>query len=245
MRESLDGASDLPLFEGVIIIDTEENLGFSVPERYINTSKYGKFILEIDGDWHRFKERDDYGAIRTTQSGKSLWIPHLYPFEETDERGLPLILDRERCKLHVSLQLISGHTNISPAVSIQTPQAKLTANQGEESYNGSWKSYFNEFELDGTPLRADFVAYPKRRWHLFVDYVNEMNPTMTSDDFMASMLGKLPFPDEFLNQDRPDNWQARPPADLIGTAFGSVWVPIDDLRRGIDAAISFPCFKGE
>lgn len=203
-RGYLDGTQPHPMFLDVRIEETEHGVGFNVPKRIIDTPHNGKWIFDIFGGRRWFKERDDYGNIRFTQSGISIWVPHLYPFEETDEHGLPRIPDRERCAVQIRLQPFNTRDGTFTEVGVSTPNALLTGQESALSFNYESIRFFDEFTQTGKPLISELVT-----WH----------------------------------QTEPDPWYLRQPSGFKGSAFGEMYIPIDELRRGVDAEISFPCFK--
>lgn len=240
--ECLDGTQAHPMFENVQVIEENDGLRFRVPRRLIETPTAGKWIFEIYGRRKWFKERDDFGDVRFTVSGDCLWIPHLFPFEETNADGLPLILDRERCEVMVTLQQAEDNADIATTAAIKTQFGELSAQESALSYNPEFIRYFDEFEFQGKPLVADTVTYPPHRWESLEHYFREMHPDMDSETYYSILLGQLPFPEEYGAQFEPNDWQERERSGFSGTAFGSIWVPVDELRRGIEADISFPCF---
>lgn len=242
-REYLDGRQVHPLFQDVRLIEENDGVRLEVPKRYIDTPADGKWAFEIRGKQRWFKEHDDFGAFRLTQSGVTLWIPHLFPFEETNEAGLPVILDRERCELTVSLQPIGENNTDVTTAQVETQFGTLTADEAPGSYNQYQILFFTDFEYQGVPLRADLVTYPDFRWSSLGQYLQEKDPTTSQAKYDAIMLGNLPLPEEYSAQDRPDDWSERQPSRYAGTASGTIWVPLDEIRRGIESTLSFPCFS--
>ena len=172
-----------------------------------------------------------------------LWIPHLFPFEDTDSKGLPLILDRERCSFTVRLQPLSENDGINATAAVTTAQGVLLAHESPESYNPDFTRYFNEFSFSNKLLLADEVTYPEKRWNTLEEYYRDNGLTIDYLQWRVDMLNNvIPIPDEYDAQFEPNEWEKREPADVTGQAFGEIWVPVDSLRRGIDAEISFPCF---
>lgn len=240
-RIYLDGTQPHPMFLNVQIEETEQGVGFSVPKRIINTPNNNKWIFDIYGGRKWFKERDDYGNFRFTKSGDSLWIPHLYPFEETDEHGLPIIYDRERCAVKIRLQPFVTSDDINTQVNIVTANATLLGQEAPESYNPYFIRYFNEFTFVGKPLISQSVTYPKIQWPTFADYLRDKG--ISKAEQTEFLMSQKAWPDEFLAQKQPEPWYVREPSGFGGFAFGEMFVPIDDLRHGINADILFPCFK--
>jgi hypothetical protein len=130
---------------------------------------------------------------------------------------------------------------------LETQYGVLTAPQAPESYNPNFISFFTEFEFSGRPLISDVVTFPERRWNFFDDFLKDKGITLTNGEYRDIRLGKTPFPEgeEYFAQDNPHDWQEREPSGYQGPAFGSIWVPIDGLRYGIEANISFPEFSEE
>lgn len=162
----LDGAEKHELFANVIVSETDHGVRFDVPPRIVSAPDIGKFVLTAYGARRWFKERDDYGEIRTWQSltdpseGGQIWIPHLYPFEEVDEKGLPLIRDIERCRLTIELQ---GHgyqgREVPPLeVSVHTDDDVLTASENEASYNPFGEFYFTDFNSMNRTVHVEIVV---------------------------------------------------------------------------------------
>ena len=102
-----------------------------------------------------------------------LWIPHLFPFEDTDSKGLPLILDRERCSFTVRLQPLSENDGINATAAVTTAQGVLLAHESPESYNPDFTRYFNEFSFSNKLLLADEVTYPEKRWNTLEEYYRD------------------------------------------------------------------------
>jgi hypothetical protein len=244
--EYLNGTQSHPLFENVRVIEEDGELSFSVPKRFIDTPSHGKWELEAYGRRRWFKEHDDYGEIRFLANGTALWIPHLYPFEETTEQGVPLIPDRERCALTVTLKSMQTfEPNDSPNVMIETPRGSLSADINlniEISYGGD-RNYFELFEMLGKPLVSQLVTYDDR-WHSLAAYLEDPATPEAIEQYHLMMLDRVPMPETYLRSKEPNDWTERTPSGHSGEAFGEVWVPVDELRRGINADISFPLFKG-
>lgn len=229
------------MFTGVEITEAGDTLRFRTAPRIIDAHELGKYILKITGSRQRFKEHDDYGEIRFTGSGTSLWIPHLYPFEELDEAGLPLIKDRERCNVTVSLEPLQ-FTDEAQEVTIATPNGEFTAGESPESYNPWGILYFSEFNAIGRALVSDLVTYPEMQWPTLAEFFAAELPDHSYHDYLqgpGSMDESLLEP--YNRQFEPKNWRARKPSGFQGNAFGSIWVPVDELRAGIiEASIIFP-----
>jgi hypothetical protein len=247
-RNNLEGTGSNRLFANVRVIEENGSLRFNVPRRFVDTPEDGKWSLEVSGGRRWFKERDDFGVVRFLKNGNSIWVPHLFPFEDTDDQGLPIILDRERCEVTVSLQPPIGLYVDKPLnVTIETREGKFSAGESPDSYNVAGISYFTEYTWDGKPLVSDLVTYPERRWPSLQIYLQEMKPNVSADEYDAIMCGE-PSADEgiapYLAQYQPGDWFDRESSGYGGTAFGTIWVPVEMLRDNrIVADISFPCFS--
>lgn len=245
-RNNLEGTESCPLFTNVRIVEENGSLRFDVPKRFIDTPEDGKWSLEVFGRRRWFKERDDYGDIRFLKNGCAIWVPHLFPFEDMDEQELPTIRDRERCEVTVCLQPpIDSYVDKPLQVAIKTPQGEFLAHESPESYNADGVSYFTEFTWNGKPLVSDLVTYPERRWTSLREYLREMKPNLSAQEYDAIMCGEPSANEDiapFLAQDHPGDWWEREKSGYTSAAFGSIWVPVDLLRKGIEADISFPCF---
>lgn len=244
--EYLDGTQSHPLFKHVRITEEDGELSFSVPKRFVDSPNHGKWELEVYGKRRWFKEHDDYGEIRFLGDGTALWIPNLYPFEETTEDGLPLIPDRERCEVIVTMKSMQTFDpDESPDVLIETPNGSLFADTHlniEETY-GADRNYFSWFEMLGKPFVAQLVTYDDR-WRSLTAYLKDPATPETMEQYHLMMLDRVSMPDDYLRSKEPNDWTQRSPSEHTDQAFGRVLVPVDELRRGIEADISFPIFKG-
>jgi len=244
----LDGAEQHELFANVIVSESDNGLRFDVPPRIVLAPSVGKFVLTAYGARRWFKERDDYGEIRTWQSltdpseGGQIWIPHLYPFEEVDEKGLPVIKDVERCKLTIELQGY-GHAGqeVPPLeVSVHTDDDVLTASENEASYNPFGEYYFIDFSSINRSVHAEVVEYPEIIYHTLGDYLDDKG---MSADYFDIMTRKKDIPEEFTRQFVPNDWNARKSSTFLSSATGEIYVPMHMLATGIEAGISFPAFQ--
>ncbi len=243
--EHLDSNQPRPLFAEVNITESGDTLRFETKPRIIDARELGHYILRVTGKRKLFKEHDDYGDIRFTSTGTSLWIPHLYPFEEVDETGLPLIKDRERCDVTVSLEPLQ-FTNEAQEATISSPNGEFTAGEAPESYNPWGVLYFSEFNAIGRALVSDLVTYPEMRWLTLAEFFAAELPDLDYYDYFRhpeSVDKNLLEP--YHRQFEPKNWRVRKLSGYKGNAFGSIWVPLDELRAGtIDASIIFPTLAG-
>ena len=237
----LDSRQPQTMFAGVKITESGDTLRFEAEPRIVDAHELGRYILKIYGSRRYFKEHDDYGEIRFTQSETALWIPHLYPFEEVDEKGLPVIKDRERCEVTVSLEPLQS-TDERQQATVITPNGDFTAGEAPESYNPLGIFYFSEFDAIGRALISDLVTYPKMQWPTLSEFFAAKLPGHTYYDYIRnpeSIDEALLEP--YYRQFEACNWLARRPSGAEGIAFGSIWVPVDELRAGtIDAQIFFP-----
>lgn len=231
----LDATQSHDLFSGVVIMDDGS---FIVPERYVKTPDGGIWKFDIHGRRKTFKDRDEYGEVRFFESGKSVWIPHLYPFEETDEKGLPLIRDRERCELEVTLTKVEGR-DVYPVFTEITVNGQLYGAEQDPNSLMNDNRRFNEFAGVTTELRAEVVTFPEMRWPNLWQYCVAKYSDNAATKFQNIMDGKEGIPDEYSAQNRPEPWQDRVPSELTGTAIGSIWVATDDIRFVNDAKIFF------
>lgn len=237
-----DAKQPLPLFENVMVDDSGN---FRVPERYIGHQKYGVWGFSVVGRRVTFKSRDEFGRIRFFHRGESdggaIWVPHLYPFEEKDSNGLPLIKDRERCELTVLLSRIFGPKIYPLYTQIHADGQTYGAERDIEAIfmDGA---IFSEFVCAGSEYIPESVEYPEKSWKTVGDYLEEKGRT---EEYYDMMTGRTPIPDEYEQQFEANDWQVRQPSDLRVNRFGAIMVPVDDLRRGLDAEILFPFFREE
>lgn len=246
----LSGHEDISAFDGVVITETEGNLSFSVPPRFINAGNNGIWKLEVSGTRQWLKERDNYGEIRfLADDSGAIWVPHLFPFEEVDDNGLPTILDRERCKVTITLDpLTSRPPQLLPDISLATGTGSFSAVEAIEYHNPEGTVYFTEFCADTQPLRALRVSYPDNPWDSFSDYLAHVAPDQDVEMLLFNGLhGRseevVAYAREFYRLRQPHPWYHWDPSEYTGSAFGSIWVPVDELRKGVAATITFPCFQ--
>ena len=241
----LDGTEDHDLFQDVQVRDGS----FEVPERVIDTPNHGRYSFSAFGSVQHFKERDEYGKVRFLGDRMgcavgAIWVPHLYPFEQTDDKGLPYIRDRERLAMTVLLDPLEGQ-DLYPACAEISAGGQLYGSEVMPIHAMTILKTFTEFVAVGRRLVAEDVEYPELCWPTLSDYVADRmsdsgDPPV--DVIIRDMSrGVMPLPEEFEAQFRP--LQNRRLSRCGGNAFGTIYVPIDDLRRGIEATISFPMFK--
>ncbi len=237
----LDSNRPQPLFSDVKITESGDTLHFDTEPRILDAHTLGTYVLRVSGNRRLLKEHDDYGEIRSTTDGASLWIPHLYPFEELDETGLPLIKDRERCNVTVSLEPLQ-FTSEAQEATISSPNGEFIAGEAPESYNPWGIFYFSEFNAIGRSLVSDLVTYPEMRWPTLAEFFAAELPELDYYGYSRrpeSVNKNLLEP--YYRQFEPKNWRVRKPSGHKGNAFGSIWVPVNELRAGaIDASIIFP-----
>lgn len=246
--EILDGRGEYELFKDVVITESDAGVRFHVPRRVIRTTDgKGYWGLEVYGSLEYFKERDDYGEIRFLSSGTSFWAPHMYPFEEMDERGLPLIRDRERCNVDIVLRSLAadtGHQSVPEVeAELRTPYVTLRAQDNIEDYNPDGDLSFSDFVDLSRPLPADEVKYPEKRPLYFSEIVADLETNGQAELAESILTLRVPIPERYHAAYDPLDWQTRQPLKMVSSAFGEVWVPLDQLRAGIDATISFPTFR--
>lgn len=241
----LNGSESHSVFENVRVTEAEGELSFQVPKRRIHSENLGRWELEVYGKRRWFKEHDDYGEIRFLADGTGLWIPHLFPFEETRANGMPTILDRERCELTITMKSMQTFKpNESPIVLIDTPQGTAIADirlNIEETYSAD-RNYFKYFEMQDKPFISQLLGYDER-WRSLREYLNDPATSASITDYERMMMSEIPIPEEYLRSQKPNDWTERSRADYDGLAFGTIWVPVDELRRGINSTISFPNFS--
>lgn len=98
--------------EGGKLSATNGRLYFESPQRVVETEQFGALVVSVRGARRWFKERDDYGSTRffvkayagSEHLSGAYWVAHLYPCEEVDEQGLPLIRDRERLEMGLVIE---------------------------------------------------------------------------------------------------------------------------------------------
>lgn len=155
--------------------------------------------------------------------------------------------DRERCEIEISLRPASFSafkSDVRGTVAIETMYDSLVANEAPESYNPDGVRYFTEF-VSSTHREFEAVTFGERRWDTFGDYLLDKNPHLTDQELIVLRITTVELPDEFMEQERPNDWWDREPSGYSGNALGRIWVPVDDLVSGkLSAAnISFPCFQ--
>ena len=230
----------LPMFESVQI---DENGSFRVPERFIDTQKYGVWAFSVFGRLEHFKSRDEYGEVRFLQQegdiSGAIWAPHLYPFEETDDRGLPLIRDRERCEMTVALRPVEAPDIYPLCVEICAGNQTYGAEQ-DISYGLVEGGIFTEFVAVGDEFTPENVTFPEMRWNNLVEYLNDNG---RAAEYADMMTGKIPVPEEYTSQFEAEDWKTRQPSTYTAYRFGKIMVPVDRLHAGIEAEILFPMFQ--
>jgi hypothetical protein len=249
--ELLDGAKMIDLFKDVVVFENEDGIGFTVPERLIKSEHHGIFGLEISGKLRHFKEHDDYGNVRTIQTddrtGYQIWVPHLYPFEPVDPKThLPEILDRERCLMEVRLRSLIEEQDVPHRceIAIHTEQGIFAAPPAIDLSYGSGRNYYTEFHWFEHDAIAQQVEWPNVEAPSVTDFLGELM-LIDPDRYERLMNGEEDTPHQFTYPHKPLDFRKRRPWENINKmqAFGEIWVPIEELRRGIDAKIEFPDFQ--
>jgi hypothetical protein len=249
--EVADAAHYIDLFKNVVIAQDDEGVRFSVPERILRSEKFGSFALNVYGEVEYFKEHDHYGQIRTLQRDGGImcavWAPHLFPFEEVDPvTHLPDILDRERCSFVATLHREQEGEQSAPhpyELAIHSPRGIFAAipDMGQ-SYSGH--DVFNEFHWYLHRAVGQHVEWPDETPPSTADFLADL---MVSDPdrFNRIMQGEETMPAEFEKAHEPLDYRTRESwANESGLqAFGAIWVPVDELRRGIEAEVEFPMFQ--
>lgn len=209
LGETINGSAPVGLFERVQIIEGAESYGFVVPPRNLEMPYHDIWQLEVSGWVQWFKQLSDFGDVRFTNKGDAGWIPHVFPFEDVDERGLPVILDRERASVNIKLtRLLVPQGSCQPEeLWLETPYGAFTGHQSIEMWY-CWGGdegiiAFDEFLVQNKKLYAEKVVF---------------DPNPKSLDF--ELEGK-------------NDWSGQ-------EHFGSIWVPMDLLRAGINPLITFP-----
>lgn len=211
LYEVIDGTNAIGLFEGVQISEGTEGDSFVVPPRNVKTPYKDIWELNVSGRVQWFKQHSDFGDLRFTTKGVAGWIPHVFPFEEVNERGLPVILDRERASVIIHMtRLLAPKGSFEPdELHLETPHGAFTGRQSSEmwycwgGHDGNIK--FDEFSIQDKKLYAEKVIF-------------DSNPR--SIDFEL---------------DGQNDWGGE-------EHFGSIWVPMELLRTGINPLITFPGF---
>lgn len=245
--ERHDGAGEHDLFAGAVIVETEDQLEFHVPTRLVETAEYGIWTLDVQGYRRWFKEQEDYGELRFTPKGVGMWIPHMYPFEETDEDRLPLIMDRERLEVLISMRKLTSSTEepYPMRVKLDTENGEYIAEESVEYFNPDGICYFPEFEWLGHKIAAYKVNWiePKPKRPL-IELWEKMVASGEIEKYRRMIKGEEPMPPEFSAKAQSPNVITKDKHELDWNAFGEVWVPVELLRSGnINAKISFPDFQ--
>lgn len=161
--EFLDGSQSVGLFREVQITEASDGYGFVVPPQFLDTVQYGKWRLDVSGRVEWPKQITDFGDLRFTAQGEAGWIPHLFPFEDTDERGLPVIIDRERAKVNISLASLNlGHGGNEHSVRLETESGVFVGRPYREDMMA--QAYYDvvhldEFTAEGKELYAERVLF--------------------------------------------------------------------------------------
>ncbi len=210
---------------------------FRVPERVIATPRHGIWSFGVSGRVKRFKERDDRGEIRTFSSGKSIWMPYIFPFDDKDQHQLPRIVDSEWCNLEVHLEPVLA-PDIYPLYTEINVGGQV---YGSEQDPGCFEAVsFSEFIALGVMFSPEEVRYPEARWNSLFEYLVEEG---RAEDYFAILSNELEFPVEYAAHDKPLPWENRLEADVQVQHFGKLMVPIGRLSLGaLDASIQFPNF---
>lgn len=244
--EYLDGNLGHNLFAHASIIETDRTVELRVPPRIVVTQNLGKWILRVEGYRQWFKEHDDYGNVRFESTGQGFWNAHKYPFEETDTEGLPVILDRERSNVLVSLQEIDRYrTNISPTIKVETDYGTFTSQHDSEFFNDEATSYFHYFVEAGKKSRMWAVQYPvgwQGRRESNEDYITRLleNGETERAAYFAKHGKDRPSRPE---NHQPFDYRTRSEAVRDYDDGGVPYVALEDIRRvSLNATISFPSF---
>ena len=240
--ERVDGAGEADLFKNVVVTSSEGELKFETPPRIVETAEHGRWVLNVRGKRQWFKERADYGEIRTFTDGSgAIWVPHLFAFESIDEEtSLPLVRDRERLNVEVTLRRLPGigRSPYPMAVRVDTLNGEYGAVEDIGlSYGSAATVWFVEFVQPDGVLAAYDVEYPDVQRPSLTDYLESLEP----EEARKVLEGQQELPPEFRAAEREISQQK---SDVTGTPFGGLWVPVDTLRRGeVYAKISFPNFQ--
>jgi len=226
------------LFNDVQITELDGSLSFYVPEREIEIAGNGVWKFWAEGHRQWAKEHDDYGDVRFLRSGLAFWTPGMYPFEEIDTTGMPVILDQERCKMTVQLQPVLD-SRATTTCRIQSQNGSYFAKESASSYNAAGINFFDEFEQLGRPMTAQIVEFPEIKWPSLSAYAQDEATRFTEDDYANALLGNGPIPYEYEQQFIPYDYRRRETWQAENNAFGQVWVPVDRLLTGNQATVSF------
>ena len=240
----------IELFRNVVITDDEYGVRFDTPERIVDSQLYGSFALRVYGELRYFKEHDDYGEIRFLhQAGEisdAIWLPHLYPFESVDaDTNLPTIVDRERCSFIVSLGRIEDGPKPAPyprEIAIHSSQGIFAALPDMGSFD-SEEDYYTEFHWVEHGAIAQRVEWPSDEPPSVTDFLGELLATDVGR-YNRILSGEEELPKAFEKSHEPLDFRTRLTwVNETGLqATGSIWVPVEELRRGIDADIEFVMF---
>lgn len=250
--EFYDGSKMVSLFDGAVVTEDENGVGFIVPERLITSKVHeGVFGLEVSGKLRYFKEHDDFGHTRFLQRDgqitAAIWAPHLYPFESVDPKtNLPTILDRERCLVNISLRSLSEEQEVPHRceIAIHTAEGIFAALPDIGTSYGSGQNYYTEFHWFEHDAIAHHVEWPNVESPSVTDFLAELL-VIDPDRYSRLTSGQEDLPHVFTYGHTLLDYRTRKPWDNGNKmqAFGEIWVPIDELRRGIDAKIEFPDFQ--
>ena len=177
----------------------------------------------------------------------ALWAPHLYPFENVSSiTHLPEVLDRERCSFAMTVQRIEDGQVPVPRpreVGIHTAQGIFAAlpNIGL-SYPGT--DMYDEFQWFGHNAVCQNLEWSDTAPPSITDFLGKLS---VSDPKRLDLVlsGKEELPYEFEKSRMPLDYRTRTPWDNEDghQAFGAIWVPVDELRHGIDAQVEFVMFQ--
>jgi hypothetical protein len=249
--EVVNAAHRIDLFSNVVVAEDDHGVRFKTPERILESEKYGSFAFSVSGQEEHFKEHDHYGQIRFLQRDNEvsggIWVPHLFPFEDVSPHThLPDILERQRCSFVMTLRKLEEGARSAPhpyEVAIHAQQGIFAA-MPNIGLSLPGQDTFDEFHWYTHDAIGQRVEWPVETPPSVVEFLGEL---MVSDPerFHRLVRDEEDMPDEFEKSREPLGYETREPwaneSEL--QAFGAIWTPVDELRRGIDAQVEFVMFQ--
>jgi hypothetical protein len=251
----VDLTQPISLFENSTITDDEAGLKLHVPTRLVQSGNYGDWELDVSGKQMRFKEYDDYGAIRVLHNKvedtcRGIWIPHVFGFEATDSlTNLPEIRDRERLAVEVTLWKVDEEEDTpnlhETGVLLETTYGRFGANAEEGrffSYPWGHHLLFEEFVcLDTTHVYNENLELPDVEVLSAIDYIERIRAEQGEAAAKEALRGPLP---EELQRPGPLPHETRKLNQFESAGhFGALQVPVTELYDpGLKAHITFDMF---
>ena len=92
------------LFDGAKISENRWGKWIVVPDRTVVSKRHGVQVLQVLGRPFRYNTDNLYGHGLFLKDGSGKYfVPHFYPFDEVDDRGIPIDRDRERVAIEIHI----------------------------------------------------------------------------------------------------------------------------------------------